>query len=314
MAKTKRAAESGKKARDKAGKGHAEEAPAGSCQAVEETPRIGEPAREVQPVAPEFRIAATESAAEWLGNLTPGCRVVGVSKGQFSFLDLMRAVLDQIGPARVALSAWTAGIQDIEHARWLIDNGVIESLWWLIDRSFASRQPSYCQRLVELYGEGAIRITNTHAKFATLRNEGWSIAIRGSANFNRNRRLEQFDVDDSVLLCDHFDDVVAAFAEGMPPGPYIPGETTFDVFQQALEESRCGDARRVDWSVEERLAALWYTDHEIRERLEERDPIDKRRDEREDAYREAVIEAANGGDVKAQEVVGAWIARVRCRN
>jgi hypothetical protein len=124
--------------------------------------------------------------------------------GQFSLLDLVEAVLAETGPANVTVSTWTSGIRDIERAAWLLESGSIKSFALLTDRSFPGRQPAYCRALVARFGVGAIRSTRTHAKFALIRNDGWNICIRSSMNLNANPRFEQFDLDDSTVLCEYF--------------------------------------------------------------------------------------------------------------
>ena len=44
------------------------------------------------------------SAHETIGVLTPGCRVIGVNKCQFSLIDLVMAVIEQIGPSGLTAS------------------------------------------------------------------------------------------------------------------------------------------------------------------------------------------------------------------
>jgi len=291
----------------------AAKSPGNESRAEDPTRNIGS-FREDDPASASFRIACTETAAEWLGVLKPGCRVVGLSKGQFSALDLYRAILAQTGPADVVISAWTAGIQDIEHARYLIDNDVIRTLWWLVDRSFATRQPEYCDRLIDLFGAGCIRASNTHAKFATIRNEEWSVCVRSSANLNRNKRWEQYDVDESPLLCDHFDGLVAELEATTPAGPRPPGSVVEDVFSKALAEATCGDVRKVDMTLRERLSALGYTRTEIEQRearAESSDPLWDGVDQLEDGFREATISAAMGGDAKSRAQLAEWVRDAR---
>lgn len=132
--------------------------------------------------------------------LEPGGRVFGFTAGEFSLLDLLRALIEVTGPADVVLSTWTAGIRDAETAAWLVEGGQIRSLMILTDRSFPRRQPAYCARVLELFGERAIVCSLTHAKFATLRAGDWRVVVRSSMNLNRNRRWEQFDVDDDADL------------------------------------------------------------------------------------------------------------------
>jgi hypothetical protein len=162
-----------------------------------------------------------ETAVQAIGKLEPGCRVIGLTKGQFSLLDLLQAVLAQTGPADVIVSTWTTGIRDAENARMLLQRGTIRSFRLLTDRSFATRQPTYCKAITDVFGRDAIACTNTHAKFALIQNDRWNIAIRSSMNLNRNPRFEQFDLDDDAAICSffrtHVDELAASTAPGLQP-------------------------------------------------------------------------------------------------
>lgn len=262
------------------------------------------------PQSPDFRIACVESAQECIGRLAPDTRIVALTKGQFSMLDLIRAVIRQTGPVHLVLSTWTAGIRDIENAAWLISQGDLLSLRFLTDRSFVTRQPKYCRRLVELFGPSCIRASNTHAKFATIRNDSWDVCIRGSMNLNKNARWENFDLDVSASLCEFFEALVTELEMITPPGP-APGEKVVaDVFSRALEAATCGDVWTAQATEEERLAALGYTRTEIRDRLNGAlDPYTDGQRRLEDSYRSATISAAMGNDKHARDLVAEWIDR-----
>ena len=62
-----------------------------------------------------------------------------------------------------------------------------------------------------LFGDDAIRCTNTHAKIALITNDVWNVAIRSSMNLNKNPRFENFDIDDNEeiagLFHRHFDEM-----------------------------------------------------------------------------------------------------------
>jgi len=160
-------------------------------------------------------------ASAAVSGLAPGRRVVGMTMGQFSMLDLVIAVLEHTGPAHLSLSTWTAGIRDATQAGLLLDSGRLLSVRLLVDRSFASRQPRYCAAVQRIFGDDAIRCTRTHAKIATINNDDWSVSIRSSMNLNRNPRFEQFDIDTdpriAQFFCAHFDEM----AGEMPDGPRV---------------------------------------------------------------------------------------------
>jgi len=224
-------------------------------------------------------------------------------------LDLIRAVLAQTGPADLVLSTWTMGIRDLENARWLIDNGDLRSFRLLTDRSFVTRQASYCQRLVALFGTDCIRASNTHAKFATVRNEAWNVCIRGSMNLNRNARWENFDLDVDESLCNFFDELVAELEALSPPGPNPGGSIVEDVFSRALETATCGDVQLAEMTPRERWARLGYSMTEIRLREKRAaDEVARGHDALEDQLREATLAAALSGDAKARSQVSQWLA------
>lgn len=176
----------------------------------------------------------TESARAAVAGLEPGCRVFGLTKGQFSLIDLIKAVVEQTGPAHMVLSTWTFGVKDAENVDFLQRAGDFLSVRFLVDRSFASRQPAYCARVTELFGAEAIRASRTHAKFAVLHNDRWAIVVRSSMNLNRNPRFEQFDLDDDRALADFLLAHVEEMSELMPPGPRHPTARVDDAFTRAL--------------------------------------------------------------------------------
>lgn len=159
-----------------------------------------------------------QSALESIGTLAAGARITGVTKGQFSLLDLIRAVAGQTGPAALTVSTWSTGIRDTENLGIMIDKGMFTKVSLCLDRSFAGRQPQYVAEVIRVWGAENIRMTRNHAKFFLLRNESWNICVRSSMNLNRNPRLEQYDLDDSKELCDFFEKIINEIFEKMPAG------------------------------------------------------------------------------------------------
>ena len=150
--------------------------------------------------------------------LVPGGRVVGMTKGQFSLIDLIKALLEKTGPAHLTISTWTAGIRDVENVGFLTERGDALSLRLLVDRSFPGRQPKYCAKVLEVFGPEAIRCTRTHAKFVLLDNDAWSVVVRSSMNLNRNPRFEQFDIDDDPAIFRLFEGLIEEMETSAPEG------------------------------------------------------------------------------------------------
>jgi len=151
------------------------------------------------------RLFRQESARDFLGDLRPGMRVVGVSRGQFSAVDLLRALSGITGPADLSLSTWTTSTDNVTELAQMMDEGRFTSTRWLLDFSFQRRAPSLIASIRAKYGVGSITLTRTHAKILLLANRKWHVVAIGSANLNRNDRLEVFDVADDHELHDFFD-------------------------------------------------------------------------------------------------------------
>lgn len=190
--------------------------------------------RAVEPVAPRLVAASTAGVGDVLrGLVVPGFRLVGLSKGQISILDLIEELLVATGPADVTFSTWTMSDLSIDRCGWLMNEGRIRSLTMLVDRSFARCKPERALALAERFGRGVFLVTRTHAKFALLGNDDWHVCVRTSANLNRNPRFEQFDIDDNLEIFDFFAAHVAEIREMHPQWDQATS-ATFDQFERAL--------------------------------------------------------------------------------
>jgi len=139
-------------------------------------------------------------AAEMMRGLGPGRRLVGVSKGQFSSIDLVEAGTAIVGPAHLLVTTWTIGRRDAEVLARLVRDGRLLSVRVLCDRSFPTRHPDRLRRVVEALSgvldvSRDIALTRTHAKFWVLTGGRHPMACRTSMNLNTNRRFECFDID-----------------------------------------------------------------------------------------------------------------------
>jgi hypothetical protein len=149
----------------------------------------------------EIRTAKQGNARDAIGTLTPGAELFVLTFGQFSLIDVLGSLLEQTGPAHVVISTWTAGIRDTAKAAWFVEQAVVLSMRFLVDRSFITRQPAYCRAMRKAFGDDCIRTTRTHAKFMTLRNDKWTLALRTSMNLNENEQMENLEISDDPALC-----------------------------------------------------------------------------------------------------------------
>lgn len=164
------------------------------------------------------RSVSARTAAEAIGPIEPGCEIYGLTKGQFSLIDIIEHCLASTGPADVTLSTWTAAGADMAFAHGLMTNGAIRSLRLIVDFSFPTRQPEYCAAMRERFGDDAIRVTKTHAKFVVIRNDHWNIVIRSSMNLNENRRLESFEISDDAGMAAYVLEICEELFDSQAPG------------------------------------------------------------------------------------------------
>lgn len=171
-----------------------------------------------------------ESALE---GFQKGGRIVGLTKGQFSLIDMINAMLKKIGPCDISISTWSAGLRDSKSLEEMMNSGRVKSLRIITDRSFVSRQKEYAISITNAFGADNIRTTNTHAKFVILKNEEYNIVIRSSMNLNENKRCENYDLDDNVEIYNFFQGVVDEVFEQMPQG-FIESRSKVDPVFDAL--------------------------------------------------------------------------------
>ena len=148
------------------------------------------------------RLTRGESAAEAIADWFPGQDCFGFTKGQFSLLDLLAALVDKIGPAHMTLATWTAAHADLDHVHAFLQNNRLLSAKFLLDFTFQRRQPEVAAKIRSVFGSQNIRVTRNHAKFALLWNANHKMTLKTSMNLNTNPRFEDFDLCHDVELFD----------------------------------------------------------------------------------------------------------------
>ena len=148
-------------------------------------------------VTREFRHGTRgESAARCIGDISKGCDIFGLTKGDFSMIDILRHVAKQIGPCRIDVGTWTAAAAEIKQAFDMLSDGNIQAMRFLVDRSFPQRQPKYYRALQDRFGVDCVRMARFHAKFILLENDEYSVAVRTSMNLNLNERIEFYEISE----------------------------------------------------------------------------------------------------------------------
>ena len=137
------------------------------------------------------------AAAMRLQELPAGpAQVHGLTDGSWSLSDGLAALLSYVGASDVVVATWTAGAADLKRAEGMLRSQRIRSFRLLVDRSFLTRQPKYCEMARSMFGDDAIRVWSSHAKFCLVRGARDCLLIT-SMNLNANKRLESYS-----LFCD----------------------------------------------------------------------------------------------------------------
>lgn len=154
-------------------------------------------------------VNAFRSAAETIGPIDPGKSLFAITRGQFSMIDAVRHVLDQLGPSRISLWTWCIADYEADVFMQLAADARITEARLVIDRSDLQRQRRKSrgdEHLISLwrdqFGPTSVRYVRNHAKIATVDNGALRVLLRGSMNLNFNPRFEQFDLTEG---CPGFD-------------------------------------------------------------------------------------------------------------
>lgn len=160
-----------------------------------------------------------QAAANAIAGLDHETEIFGFTKGQFSLLDLIGAVLPITGPVHFSISTWTAATFEIRSLGAMALRGDITGTRWLVDFSMARREPAITAQLRDAFGRDNIRVAQVHAKFCLFQNAAWRLVLRTSMNLNMNPRYEDFqiahDPDLAGFLNTILDEIFAAQTKHM---------------------------------------------------------------------------------------------------
>jgi hypothetical protein len=161
-----------------------------------------------------------ESAARCIGEISKGCDIFGLTKGDFSMIDILRHIVKGIGPCHIDIGTWTAAAAEIKQAELMLTDRNILSMRWLVDRSFPARQAAYFSSLLHRFGKDSVRLARFHAKFILLENENFSVAVRTSMNLNENKRIEFYEISEGSPISGYLKEVVDYHFASPPEDSY----------------------------------------------------------------------------------------------
>jgi len=160
----------------------------------------------------------TKVSDDVLRGFSKDCRILGLTRGEFSLIDLLRSVLKKTGAAHVVCTTWSAGIKDAHQVEWLMKDNQVLSFNLVTDHSYSSRQRKYAVTIEELFGKENIRTSEIHAKFLLIHNDEYKVCIRTSMNLNANKTCENFELDEDENIFNFYMDFIEGIFGNMPKG------------------------------------------------------------------------------------------------
>lgn len=185
------------------------------------------------------RLRAVESfrtAAECIGPIVPGLAVFAVTRGQFSMLDAVLHVLDELGPARVSVWTWTIADYEISRFTDLQRDGRITEGRLVIDHGARNKNAPLIAEWKRRFGRASVRYVLNHAKLATVETSERRVLLRGSMNLNFNPRFEQLDVTEGgpdFDLVREIEDELPDLADNVPGADVYTATKVGDAFDIA---------------------------------------------------------------------------------
>jgi hypothetical protein len=134
-------------------------------------------------------------AADAIGPIESGMALFAITRGQWSMLDALLHVLDQVGRSKVSIWTWTVAAYEVEVlTRVRMDRRITDGLL-VIDYGARAKNATIVGQWQKTFGLESVKHCRNHAKIATVESEsGLRCLLRGSMNLNHNPRFEQFDL------------------------------------------------------------------------------------------------------------------------
>ncbi len=178
-----------------------------NCEDIDAPALLDRPQRTGRREIRDLRAKQTADAA--VAGLTKANEIYGLTKGQFSMLQLLQATIDRTGPVHFSLSTWTAAKWEIGKLTDLQAGGKLLSTRWLIDFTFSRRDPGAANLIRTAFGLESMRVSQVHSKFAIFGNDEWKVVLRTSMNLNMNPRMEDFTIANDPELYQFLDTFLA---------------------------------------------------------------------------------------------------------
>ncbi len=139
-------------------------------------------------------VEAWGNAAAAIGPIEHGLSVFALTRGQFSMIDIVNYLIDELGRAGVSIWTWVVADYEVEVMTALLENGKVYEGNLIVDYSAGKRNPEIIAGWRSKFGPGSVKVCKNHAKIARIWNDEYRFLARGSMNLNYNPRFENMDL------------------------------------------------------------------------------------------------------------------------
>jgi hypothetical protein len=171
------------------------------------------------------------------------CRIIGLTNGQFSLIDLIHDILKKVGRSEVWVCTWSAGIKDLRTVEWMKHTSLLKSFKLIVDHSYVSRKKEYIAEISTLFGDENIITSEIHAKFVLIGNEDYRVIIRTSMNLNANKTCESFEIDEDFEIYSFYHNFIENLQKNSKSGFVKESSSVNKSLKKAFNENNGGQRR-----------------------------------------------------------------------
>ena len=102
-------------------------------------------------------VESFKSAADCIGTITPGFSVFALTRGQFSMIDAILAILDQTGPAALSIWSWTIADYEVQCLKRLQNDARVTSGTMIIDHGARRKNAAIIADWKATFGQSSVR-------------------------------------------------------------------------------------------------------------------------------------------------------------
>jgi hypothetical protein len=174
-----------------------------------------------------------------------------VTRGQWSMIDAILYVIDQVGGgAQVSVWTWAVAEYEVRTLQSLMWRSDLAGATLIVDTAADKKNAALLNQWRQSFGDASVKVCRNHAKIARVWKGDLRFLLRGSMNLKFNPRFEQFDLTEGGADFD----LVTAIEDELP---VLPPRYTFDDVAAATKLRRAfgddvlaqfGDLHSVDLS------------------------------------------------------------------